>query len=171
MKLILLLTLLGTVLSVPYGPKPEVKKAPIELVIEDICLDKPSELPQELFADIKVAGSRRSYETKCYSPKSYSPKGYVPRSYAPKSYAPKSYTTKRSYTLTKPVAVKGKSQYMPSKFGAVKGNDKKAIDLVIPDIVLDQPKEIVIKKDSFNPQRIVPKGYTPRSYTPKSYSP
>ena len=46
MKLILLLTLLGTVLSVPYGPKPEVKKAPIELVIEDICLDKPSELPQ-----------------------------------------------------------------------------------------------------------------------------
>ena len=65
---------------------------------------------------------------------------------------------------------------MPSKFGAVKGNDKKAIDLVIPDIVLDQPKEIVIKKgkkkltllkniliyivstDSFNPQRIVPKG-------------
>ena len=35
---------------------------------------------------------------------------------------------------------------MPSKFGAVKGNDKKAIDLVIPDIVLDQPKEIVIKK-------------------------
>merc|ERR1712013_703606 len=207
MQLILLLTLLGTVLSVPYGPKPEVKNAPIELVIEDICLDKPSELPQELFADIKVAGSRRSYATKSYSPKgyapksyspksyapksyspkryaptsyspksytpkSYSPKGYVPRSYAPKSYAPKSYTPKRSYTPNKPVAVKGKSQYMPSKFGAVKGNDKKAIDLVIPDIVLDQPKEIVIKKDSFNPQRIVPKGFTPkRSYSPKSYTP
>merc|ERR1719354_622601 len=207
MKLILLLTLLGTVLSVPYGPKPEVKKAPIELVIEDICLDKPSELPQELFADIKVAGSRRSYAPKSYSPKgyapspyspkrfapksyspkryaptsyspksytpkSYSPKGYVPRSHAPKSFAPKSFTPKRSYTPTKPVAVKGKGQYMPSKFGAVKGNDKKAIDLVISDIVLDQPKEIVIKKDSFNPQRIVPKGFAPpRSYSPKSYSP
>merc|ERR1712013_142738 len=177
MKLILLLTLLGTVLSVPYGPKPDVKKAPIELVIEDICLDKPSELPQELFSDIKVSGSRRSY-----APKSYSPKGYAPRPYSPKGFTPKSYSPKSLYTPNKPVAVKGKSQYMPSKFGAVKGNDKKAIDLVIPDIVLDQPKEIVIKKDSFNPQRIVPKGftpkrsyspksYTPRSYTPKSYSP
>merc|ERR1719457_856 len=161
MKLILLLTLLGTVLSVPYGPKPEVKKAPIELVIEDICLDKPSELPQELFSDIKVSGSRRSYAPKSYSPKGYAPRPYSPKSYAPKSYSPKryaptsyspksytptSYSPKRSYTPNKPVAVKGKSQYMPSKFGAVKGNDKKAIDLVIPDIVLDQPKEIVIKK-------------------------
>merc|ERR1712168_360396 len=147
----------------------EVKKAPIELVIEDICLDKPSELPQELFSDIKVAGSGRSY-----APRSYSPKGYTPKSYSPRSYVPRSYTPKSLYTPTKPVAVKGKNQYMPSKFGAVKGSDKKAIDLVIPDIVLDQPKEIVIKKDSFNPQRIVAKGYspyTPKSYTPKSYSP
>merc|ERR1739841_8704 len=60
------------------------------------------------------------YTPKSYTPKSYSPKGYAPRSYTPKSYAPKSYTPQRSYTPTKPVAVKGKSQYMPS-FGAVKG--------------------------------------------------
>ena len=47
MKLILLLTLLGTVISVPFSPKQEgIKKAPLELVIEDICLDKPNELPK-----------------------------------------------------------------------------------------------------------------------------
>merc|ERR1712174_182559 len=99
MKLVILLTLLGTVFSVPFGPKQEVKKAPIELVIEDICLDKPSELPQELFSDIKVAGSGRSY-----APRSYSPKRYAPKSYTPKGYTPKSYSPKGLYTPTKPVA-------------------------------------------------------------------
>merc|ERR1712002_812176 len=98
MKLILLLTLLGTVLSVPFGPKQEDKKAPMELVIEDICLDKPSELPQELFSDIKVAGSGRSYAPRSYSPKGYAPRSYVPKSYTPKSYSPKSYAPTKSYS-------------------------------------------------------------------------
>merc|ERR1712002_363628 len=205
MKLIILLALLGTVFSVPFSPKQGgAKKAPLELVIEDICLDKPDELPKELFSDIKVPGSGgrsyapRSYSPKGYSPKSYSPKryepksyspkrSYTPRSYSPKSYAPRPYSPPKSmktptryspyqkqtsYIPTKS-ATKGKNMYMPSKLGSVKGSGKQTMgDLVIPDIVLEQPKQIVIQKDSFNPQRIVPKGYTPRrSYTPKSYTP
>merc|ERR1712168_1592805 len=195
MKLIILLALLGTVFSVPFSPKQGgVKKAPLELVIEDICLDKPDELPKELFSDIKVPGSGgrsyapRSYSPKGYSPKSYSTKSYAPRpSYSPKRYAPRPYSPPKSmktptryspyqkrtsYIPTKS-ATKGKNMYMPSKLGSVKGNGKQTMgDLVIPDIVLEQPKQIVIQKDSFNPQRIVPKGYTPRrSYTPKSYTP
>merc|ERR1712183_1066044 len=212
MKLILLLTLLGTVISVPFSPKQEgIKKAPLELVIEDICLDKPNELPKELFSEIKVPTSGgRSYAPKSYSPKtsytprsyspkrsapkSYSPKGYAPRSYSPKSYAPRPYSPKsittpnryspyqkqsytpntyvprkqKSYTPNTYVprkqktsyiptksATKGKNMYMPSKLGSIKGNSKQTIgDLVIPDVVLEQPKEIVIQKDSFNPQRI-----------------
>merc|ERR1712183_999561 len=217
MKLILLLTLLGTVISVSFSPKQEgIKKAPLELVIEDICLDKPNELPKELFSEIKVPTSGgRSYAPKSYSPKtsytprsyspkrsapkSYSPKGYAPRPYSPKSYTPRPYSPKsmktpnryspyqkQSYTPNTYVprkqktsyiptksATKGKNMYMPSKLGSIKGNSKQTIgDLVIPDVVLEQPKEIVIQKDSFNPQRITPKGYTPRrSYTPKSYTP
>merc|ERR1712183_1185150 len=105
MKLILLLTLLGTVISVPFSPKQEgIKKAPLELVIEDICLDKPNELPKELFSEIKVptSGGRsyapRSYSPKRSAPKSYSPKGYAPRSYSPKSYAPRPYSPKSMKT-------------------------------------------------------------------------
>merc|ERR1712183_1020228 len=199
MKLILLLTLLGTVISVPFSPKQEgIKKAPLELVIEDICLDKPNELPKELFSEIKVptSGGRsyapRSYSPKGYAPKSYSPKSmktpsryspyqkqsYTPNTYVPrkqKSYTPNTYVPRKQKTsyITTKSATKGKNMYMPSKLGSIKGNSKQTIgDLVIPDVVLEQPKEIVIQKDSFNPQRITPKGYTPRrSYTPKSYTP
>merc|ERR1719354_743873 len=119
MKLIFLLTLLAQEGRSPRTNKPDVKKAPIELVIEDICLDKPSELPQELFSDIKVSGSRKryaptSYSPKSYTPKSYSPKGYVPRSYAPKSYSPKSYTPK-SYSPYTPKSYTPKS-YSPKSY-------------------------------------------------------
>merc|ERR1712002_1391487 len=207
MKLIILLALLGTVFSVPFSPNQNgAKKAPLELVIEDICLDKPDELPKELFSDIKVPGSGgRSYAPRSYSPKGYTPRSYSPKSYAPKSYSPKSYAPRPSYSpkryaprpysppksmktptryspyqkqtsyIPTKSATKGKNMYMPSKLGSVKGSGKQTMgDLVIPDIVLEQPKQIVIQKDSFNPQRIVPKGYTPKSYspyTPKSYTP
>merc|ERR1712183_1081482 len=149
MKLILLLTLLGTVISVPFSPKQEgIKKAPLELVIEDICLDKPNELPKELFSEIKVptSGGRsyapRSYSPKAsYTPRSYSPKGYAPRSYSPKSYAPRPYSPK-SYT---PRPYSPKSMKTPNRYSPY-------------------------QKQSYTPNTYVPrkqKSYTPNTYVPR----
>merc|ERR1712202_103694 len=107
------------------GPKQEgIKKAPLELVIEDICLDKPNELPKELFSEIKVPTSGgRSYAPRSYSPKSYAPRPYSPKSYTPRPYSPKSMKTpnryspyqKQSYTPNTYVPRKQKS-YTPNPF-------------------------------------------------------